>query len=153
MLGVPIITPRRCPDSSERNWKNIAGMYVSTGARMSRDLARTLRMLHVKPPVIILRYHTASVLAHEIGHHVTMFDSMIDAKLDRRVSRLLDRLCTRHAIRYYGETEQVQLAEIRAHCIGRLLLGETLPPTLRRFIARAWSDLCEKVSNFEPTPA
>lgn len=35
---------------------------------------------------------------------------------------------------------------VRAECIGRRLLGETLPPTLRRLTERAWAELCEKAS-------
>lgn len=146
-LGVPVVTPRRCPDSSERNWKNIAGMYVADGyARMSDDLRATLRLLHVAPPVIILRYQTSAVLAHEIGHHVSMFDTMIDEKIGRRVSPLLARLCERHKIVYYGSDEITQLAEMRARCLERRLLGETLPPTLRRFSERAWQHLQEKTN-------
>lgn len=145
-LGVPIVSPRRCPDSGERNWKNIAGMYVADSGRMSHDLRATLRLLHVAPPVIILRYQTSAVLAHEIGHHVSMFNTMIDEKMGRRVSPLLRRLCEQHAIIYYGEDDVVQLAEIRARCLERRLLGETLPPTLRRFSERAWQDLQEKTN-------
>lgn len=144
-LGVPIVTPRRCPDSGERNWKKIAGMYIADNyGRMSNDLRATLKLLHVAPPVIILRYQTAAVLAHEIGHHLSIDrarDSMIDATMDRRVSPLLHRLCKRHRIVYYGATENTQLAEIRARCLERRLLGETLPATLRRFTERAWQEL------------
>jgi hypothetical protein len=145
-LGVPIITPRRCPDSGERSWKNIAGMYVPDGLRVEKDLARTLKLLNVKPPCIILRYQTAAVLSHEIGHHVSMFDTMIDEKMGRRVSPLLARLCERHKIVYYGDDEITQLAEMRARCLERRLLGENLPPTLRRFSERAWQDLQEKTN-------
>ena len=151
-LGVPIVTPRRCPDSGERNWKNITGMYVAAGhvrmskdwertRRTSKDLGRTLRMLHVKPPVIILRSQTAATLAHEVGHAVSMFDTMIDSRMDRRVSPLLRRLCERHGIVYYGEDDIVQLAEMRARCLEHRLMGKTLPPTLRRFCERAWQEL------------
>jgi hypothetical protein len=143
-LGVPIVTPRRCPDSGERNWKNIAGMYISVGGRIDRDLRSTLKLLNVTPPVIVLRTQVASTLGHEIGHHVTMFDVMIDKKMDRRVSPLLHRLCEQHGIRYYGDDNNTQLAEIRAECIGRRLLGKTLPATLRRFTARAWGELQRK---------
>jgi hypothetical protein len=141
-LGVPIVTPRRCPESAGRSWKNIAGMYVADGyGRMPRDLRATLKLLNVAPPVIILRYHSADVLAHEVGHAATMFDVMIDEKMGRRVSPLLHRICARHGIRYYGKDEITQLAEIRAECIGHRLLGKTLPPTLLRFTARAWAEL------------
>lgn len=145
-LGVPVITPRRCPDSGTRNWKNIAGMYVCAGGRMDRDLRDTLRLLHVAPPVIILRYHTAAVLAHEVGHAASMFDTMLDKRMHRRVSPLLHRLCARHGIVYYGSDEIIQLAEMRARCLEHRLMGKTLPPTLRRFCERAWREL-ERVSN------
>ncbi|MFZ3265760.1 MAG: hypothetical protein WA172_17265 [Terriglobales bacterium] len=140
-LGVPIVTPLRCPDSGTRNWKNVAGMFVSTGGHMPRDMRATLNMLHVQPPVIILRYQTADVLAHELSHAVSMFDTMLDSRMGRRVSPLLRRLCEQHGIIYYGETEIVRLAEMRARCLEHRLMGKPLPPTLMRLTARAWSVL------------
>jgi hypothetical protein len=65
-----------------------------------------------------------------------LIDSRMGCK--NRVSRVLNRTARRHGINHYCRFSR---SELRAECIGRRLLGETLPPTLRRFTERAWAEL------------
>jgi hypothetical protein len=125
-------------------YRGVAGVYFSAGGH-SRTSQKLLRKLlpghHATPPIIVIHAGDPYTLAHELSHHASMFDVALDARAHRRVTPLLKRICERDHIRYYGKTQAMKLAELRASCIARLLLGEKLCPTLRRFVARAWAEL------------
>jgi hypothetical protein len=139
-LGVPIVTAIRWPDNNAL--RHADGVYISRCGHGSRALLRTLC---VSPPVIVLRWNAPDVLGHEIGHHaanVSMCD-YLDERMGLPVTPLLDRVAARHG---FSEYQRSTRSELRAEAIGRRLLGETLPPTLRGFSARAWQDLQEKTN-------
>lgn len=139
-LNVRVISTRRWPESLTH--VRCAGMYIPSGVVKRghrRDVNVILRFFHVKPPVILLRGSCLPyVLSHELGHAASEFSDYIDARTSLMVSPLLDRVAARHGFTEYCRSTR---RELRADCIGRRLLGKTLPPSLRRFSERAWSDL------------
>jgi hypothetical protein len=143
-LRVPVMTalppwPSGHPDEA-------IGIYVGERNRTTRAL---LDYLHVAAPVIILRgfepgfdrecmrFETSSTLSHELGHHLALLAGL-DPSQDRDVSPLLDRVAAHHGFDDYHRSSR---SELRAECVGRRLLGQTLPASLRRLTARAYAEL------------
>jgi hypothetical protein len=91
-------------------------------------------------PAIILRGHDPEILAHELGHHAAFLCRLCPtwSESERSLSPSLNRAARRIGVDAYCRSCR---SELHAELIGRRLLGDELTPTLRRFTARAWSEL------------
>ncbi len=137
-LGVTVITPIHWPRRGHLS--RVCGAYSGAVNRRNRKLLDSLRA--TAPVIFLTRESAPRVLAHGLGHHVSGWSDFCDERTgNENVSSLLDRVAARHGLDSYCRSTR---REMRAECVDRRLLGETLPPTLRRFTERrAWQELRE----------
>lgn len=143
-LGVPVISARQWPESLDHVL--CSGMFVPHGSRGHRETRELVAFFHIEHlPVILLREQYSHILSHELGHAASAFSDFFDREMfgpNYPVSPLLDRVAARHGINTYCRSTR---SELRAETMGRRLLGETIPPTLRRLTERSYQDLMWKV--------
>jgi hypothetical protein len=143
--GVTVVSPSTWP--SDVLGEATVGVYSDHVTPLSRSLLRSGRRAQIVPLIVMRRrtpdfetpYSLEHTLAHELGHHIARWSDHFDERMGKTtVTPILDRLALNHGFDLHLVENR---RELRAECLARRILGETLPPTLRRFSERAWREL------------